>query len=730
MAQITLASPGVQINEEDISLISRPTGSTDVLITGFADQGPTEDIVNITSLSEFEQVYGTPKNAAERYLYHTAKQLLLASPANLLVSRMPYGSGAGEGYGNTYSALVYQLSANAPTYEAATSFSLKAPVSLLLSDSQYKDLTENNITWSSTYSDADSINSFTDIGKAGLVVLNSAKTTVNNLFEGYYVSLTDNTEINPSTDFMAVTSIRAANAILNNNTQTFTTVPSSRLKFTLTQSYSSFGGTSVSKVIENFPKDYNFDGAAFNDSLVLMVFKIKTSQYNQDTVILDYGVAEGYTGSLYERRTQNNPNGGPANSFFLDTVVNNRSNLIKTFTNPYVSTRGNWLNASGNPDKSVRVSNAAKNLYSSGVYASDTDFKVKDVGEIPLKLQRVLRQLENDDTINIDLVAEAGLGTIWASAKHRKSQELESETFFDDNYNIDISGIASRDNSLPTGEVYQAYTDIVNQFVTLADKTKKDHLFIADPLRHIFVQGENGRTSSRDNYVFANDIYWPLKNLFGFIQSSYVATYGNWVSTYDPYIDKNVWVPMSGYAAAVMASTSQETFPWIAPAGFSRGTLLNVSDIAVNPTQKQRDLLYKININPVAFFRNDGYVIFGQKTLYRQPSAFDRINVRRLFLTLEKETQSLLKYFVFEQNSFATRNRLKGALIPIFDQAKLNDGLYDYQLVCDERNNTPDVIDNNELRISIYIKPVRTAEYILADFVATRTGIDFSELIG
>jgi phage tail sheath protein FI len=97
---------------------------------------------------------------------------------------------------------------------------------------------------------------------------------------------------------------------------------------------------------------------------------------------------------------------------------------------------------------------------------------------------------------------------------------------------------------------------------------------------------------------------------------------------------------------------------------------------------------------------------------------------------VQKQTQSLLKYFVFEQNSFATRNRLKGALIPLFDQAKLNDGLYDYQLVCDERNNTPAVIDNNELRISIYIKPVRTAEYILADFIATRTGIDFSELIG
>lgn len=729
MAELTLSSPGVQINEEDISIISRPSGATDVLITGFADQGPTEDLINITSLSEFEQVYGTPKNSAERYLYHTAKQLLLASPANVLVSRVPYGSGQGEGYSNTYSALVYGLSANSSAYEDATQFNLKAPVSMLLSDSEYKKLTENDIVWSRTYDDTQTILSFTDIGKAGLVVLNSAKTTVNNLFEGYYISLTDNSEINPSTDFNAVSAIKAVNTI-QGNLQTFTDIPSSRLKFTLTQSFSSFGGTSISKVIENFPRDYNFDGKAFDDSLVLMVFRIRTSQYNQDTVTLDYGLAEGYTGSLYERRTQNNQNGGTPNSFFIDTVVNKRSSLIKTFTNPYVSTRGTWLNNNGEAAKTVRVSNAAKNLFSTGVYTSDTDQKAKCIGNIPLKLQRILRKLENDDTINVDIVAEAGLGTIHAATKHRDSQEADDTGIFDENYNVDLSGLTSKDNTLPTGNVYQDYTDIVNQFVVFSDKTRKDHIFIADPLRNIFVQGGNSKVSEKENYIFSNDVYWPLKNLFGFIQSSYVTTYGNWVSTNDSFVDKNVWVPMSGYAAAVMASTAQESYPWIAPAGFSRGTLFNVNDLAVNPTQKQRDLLYKININPIAFFKNDGYVIFGQKTLLRQPSAFDRINVRRLFLVLEKQTQALLKYFVFEQNSFSTRNRLKGALIPIFDQARLNDGLYDYQLVCDERNNTPDVIDNNELRISIYIKPVRTAEYILADFVATRTGIEFSELIG
>jgi phage tail sheath protein FI len=115
--------------------------------------------------------------------------------------------------------------------------------------------------------------------------------------------------------------------------------------------------------------------------------------------------------------------------------------------------------------------------------------------------------------------------------------------------------------------------------------------------------------------------------------------------------------------------------------------------------------------------------------MYKKPSAFDRINVRRLFLTLEKSTEEVLKYFVFEPNTFTTRSRVIGAITPLFDEARVNDGLYDYTIVCDERNNTPASIDNNELRLSIYIQPVRTAEFILADFIATRTGVNFEELI-
>jgi phage tail sheath protein FI len=134
-------------------------------------------------------------------------------------------------------------------------------------------------------------------------------------------------------------------------------------------------------------------------------------------------------------------------------------------------------------------------------------------------------------------------------------------------------------------------------------------------------------------------------------------------------------------------------------------------------------------LNPVANFPNEGFAIFGQKTMQAKPSAFDRINVRRLFLYLQKATMNTVKYFVFEPNTLFTRTQVLNVLRPIFEEVKNTQGMFDYLLVCDERNNSPDVIDRNELVIDIYIKPTRAAEFILVNFYATRTGQDFSELV-
>lgn len=796
MSTLSITSPGVQINEVDLSVIARPIGQTNVFLTGFAAQGPTEELISVSSISEYESIFGTPTNAAERYLYHSSKQILNASPASLTVARLPYGDDLGTGYSNSYSALVYPIkttftfapsttvvnnvtSTTWPEYtnfvnnnaisgvfqsigfsnSAITNYSLVEPSSILLTDSQYDDLTQNNVPWNSSFGYSTSsvdtngnitityqttpVVTYADIANAGMVIINKSKTAVDNLYEGYYVGLCDNSNINPATNFDAITAIKPVITLTNGNSaQGYLNggIPQSRLNFTLTQAATAFGGNSISEVIESFPTGYDFSSPKFNDSLILVLFKIRTSIYNQDTLQLDYVISEGYSGSLYAKRTQNNPNGGTPITYFIDSVVDKRSNNIKVVTNPYISKTGEWqqddVKYGSLPYKTVRVDNSAKNLYASGVYISETNYNSQSVGNISAKLDRIINQLQNNDQIDLDVVAEAGLGTIYASANERHRNNPNDPKIFDETYNVNIGGddgasdLYSTDGTLYDTGVGADYRVIANKFVTLANDNRKDHVFIADPIRNIFVQGANGKISAKKNYVFSTQTYWPLKNQFSTIASSYVATYGNWLYVNDAKSDQNVWVPSSGWVAAAIASSSQTSYPWTAVAGFTRGVLTNVLDLGVNPNQKQRDQLYKININPIAFFPNDGFVIYGQKTLYRQPSAFDRLNVRRLFLTLEKSTKRLLKSFVFEPNTFSTRTRLVGALSPIFDKAKLNDGLYDYTIVCDDRNNTPDVIDNNELKVAIYIQPVRTAEFILVDFVATRTGVDFATIIG
>lgn len=867
MSKISISSPGVQIKEVDLSLIARPIGSTDVLITGFAPQGPTEELTNIGSVSEFESVFGTPTNDAEKYLYYSAKQILSQSPANLMVSRLPYGTGLGEGYGDSYSALVFPISSDRALYSQSSSFKILPPVSVLLSENDFYAIESNAIDWTDTpyqYVEADltypfgqltnstssldgrrvygvSTKNFTDLsteealnlglgvtsltsaylytdgvwnvweddtqqvlvgttnyytnssaslglislsaingyyasvnplgnyqenygdptlvtqtsaysldngvftntvatasdilaGKGGLVILNKSKTAVNNLYEGYYLAIADNANINPSTDFDVVQSLHAVNGKNGSNEQTFVTVPSSRLQFTLTQAASSYGTESLSKVVEQYPLGFDFSTLAYKDSVAVVLFKLKSSQYNQDTVSLSYSIAEGYSGSLNSQRTQNNPNGGTPRSFFLDTVINNSSSNIVSITNPNISTSSGWTNRDGTPSKSVNVDNTAKAAYATGVYKDNSASNKSDLGQVDLKLQRFLTNLSNDDTTNVDIIADAGLSTIWATAYANKLSNNLQNYVFDETYTPDdiddVNGLANKSPVvIPTGDTIDGFNAITKQFVGFAN-SRKDHIFISDPIRQIFVQGKNFKIASKKGYSFSDSTYWPIKNLYASTpDSSYVAVYGNWIKTNDVFTSKPVWIPSSGYAAAVIASSSQATYPWVAPAGFNRATLNNANDLGVNPTQKQRDLLYKLNINPIGFFNQDGFVIFGQKTFYRKPSAFDRINVRRLFLTLEKETQRLLKFYVFEPNSFSTRNRLVGSLTPVFEQAKLNDGCYDYLIVCDTTNNTPDVIDNNELRVAIYIQPVRAAEFILADFIATRTGVNFAEII-
>jgi hypothetical protein len=369
-------------------------------------------------------------------------------------------------------------------------------------------------------------------------------------------------------------------------------------------------------------------------------------------------------------------------------------------------------------------------LFPMGSYVNMT-FKSKIIGSLPLKIDRALYKIENDEIFPLDIVVEGGLGTIYTTCCAHKVQYYD-DTMQSEDLLVGLSALCtSNDYREPgdTNDLRGNYHNIFSRFDTFCSQQRKDCLFIADPLRHIFVRGENTKVLADPDKSFSQFIYNALRHNFELANSSYACAYANWVKVNDPFAGINCWVPFSGFAAADMASTDANFQPWYAPAGFTRGKVRNVLSMAITPKQKERDQLYKIGMNPVAFFPMDGFTIFGQKTLLRQPSAFDRINVRRLFLFLEKATKMTVKYFVFEPNTMFTRTRVVNTIQPIFELAKNSEGLYDYMIVCDKRNNTPDVIDRNEMVIDIYLKPVRAAEFILVNFIATRTSANFNELI-
>jgi len=654
-----------------------------------------------------------------------------------------------------------QISTNLNTASAV--YVLGQPTHLELTESQYLSALEDTaFTWAETAGDKGSFATIANAGGAGAVILNKSTSTINDQFEGYYVGLADNTNTTPGSNFNNIVSTKTLTQS-GASQNTFTIVPVGVQVFALSANYLTGTTNSVSEVMENLT-DFEIDGRDDDDILSLGVFKLRKSIYANEAFKLDYVLEDGIAGSINYYRTQLNPAGGLDLPFFIENRDENSRNVVVKI-NDYVSNRlrgTNALDKDGNVNKRIRVLTTqlatnttaaqvqktgiasqlytsldtalgkAESIYGLGAYTEST-VTGKELGDIPNKLERALDGVKNDDIYDIDVVVEGGLGTIYAIAS------ADDTTYYDE-YSSTSAGAVNglRTSNEPTGDslnLRNNYSTIFNKFEQFVSPPylgggRGDCIFIADPLRQIFVQGSGGKVLDDKNKNFQTDIYWPVRHQFANENTSYAAVYGNWALVYDSYSGRQVWAPFSGFAGAIMARTDAATFPWFAPAGFTRGLVTFANDIAVNPNQKQRDELYKANINPVAQFPNQGLVVFGQKTLSKKSSAFDRINVRRLFLSLERPTKKVSRFFVFEQNTEFTRTRIVNTLTPIFERAKNNEGLYDYLIVCDERNNTAAVIDANELVVDIYIKPTRTAEFILVNFYATRTDANFEELIG
>jgi phage tail sheath protein FI len=199
---------------------------------------------------------------------------------------------------------------------------------------------------------------------------------------------------------------------------------------------------------------------------------------------------------------------------------------------------------------------------------------------------------------------------------------------------------------------------------------------------------------------------------------------------YDRYNDVYRWIPMNGDVAGLCVRTDNTRDPWWSPAGFNRGQIKNLVKLRFNPSKADRDLMYPKGINPVVTFPGQGTVLFGDKTCQTKPSAFDHINVRRLFIVLEKAIATAAKFFLFEFNDDFTRAQFKALVNPYLRDIQGRRGITDFLVVCDGTNNTGEVIDGNRFVGDIYIKPARSINYIQLNFVAVRTGVQFSEVVG
>jgi phage tail sheath protein FI len=336
----------------------------------------------------------------------------------------------------------------------------------------------------------------------------------------------------------------------------------------------------------------------------------------------------------------------------------------------------------------------------------------------------------NNTSKYIRWMSHPTIGTNWGNAASNTSFVLMAS-------NTTVTMTGGADGTITTANVVTAYDNFasaeaidislivsgpadqtVAEHLTTLASTRKDCLVFLSPEKADVVDNAGSETT---DIIAYRDLL---------TSTSYAVMDSNWKYQYDKYNDVYRWIPCNGDTAGLCARTDQERDPWYSPGGLNRGVIKNVIKLAWQPNKASRDDLYNKGVNPVLSFAGEGTVLFGDKTMLSKPSSFDRINVRRLFIVLEKAIARAARYSMFEFNDQFTRAQFVNLVEPFLRDVQGRRGITDFRVVCDESNNTGQVIDKNEFVGDIYIKPARSINFIQLNFVAVRTGVSFNEVVG
>jgi hypothetical protein len=471
----------------------------------------------------------------------------------------------------------------------------------------------------------------------------------------------------------------------------------------------------------------NPDGSRLNEiGIAVVEFVISRSNNNKVAVNL----LENWVGSL--DRTAKADDG--KTSMFIDNIVNAGSNYINVFSK--------WVKPeSYNIGKSLVAVLPAKpdaanwflrpTVVNSIGFVSNQVKKFISYSTIAKTLDTVFDSLANIDETEIDVVVDAGLSNIANTVKYMKDQQVDAGSgttaigdglgayLYDPSYYFKIGDVSD----------VAAWKTICAKLLTFCSSTRKDCMAVIDAPRNVALKGKSKLVYKGSKTSVDIDILPQLKYIGG-LNNNYGAGYLTWMTMVDDFSGDTFWYPESIAADGCIIYTDTNANYWNAPAGSNRGVISNAVDVAFNPTKAQQDVIYPKAWNYATYTTADGITIQGQKTLQTRTSAMDRINVRRLFLKLERLTRKTVKPYLYEQNTEALRNKVIDRTTPIYENVKTMGGLYDYELICDSRNNTALTIDNNELRFAALLKPSKTIEFIILDFYALSTGAAFSEAYG
>lgn len=692
-------SPGVTLNETDNSFISPTPVKVGAAVVGPTVKGPVEIPTIVTSYSDYKNRFGGSLiSGSDTYSYLTsisAYNYFNNGGESLLVTRVVSGS-----YTPATSSIENEITAvtgnTASITIDVTSEAFAYPNSIQIEADSNLFVIIPNETFTN-------FNSSTDI-------YFSSSATANDDIDSYMAVVVST--INDSASDFPTLGITASYASGTNELTVEAINGGTSLNGVLVKSgYYTNPGTTIGTLTGGTANESG-------DAFVLETLSEGVIMNNSSSLNSDGSLPNGTDDNVRWEITNRNTGSGTFNVLIRQGDDNtNNKNILETFTNVnldpnsprYVSkVIGDQVISYNSTDNQVDIT--------SGTYPNISRYvRVKEVA------YKTPNYLDNTGTAKSEFTSsipvngagpfDGATGDVKDGANFYEAiNASNTQGLVSDNYTNMISLLANSNdyqfNTLLTpGLINEFHTSPITSAITNT-QLRGDSIYVIDTV------GYNGTLADAVNQAQTRD-------------NSYAATYWPWLRIQDPETSKNVWVPASTMIGGVYAHTDKVSAPWFAPAGINRGGLGSVLRAKNKLSQANRDELYANNVNPIATFPKKGIVVFGQKTLQKDASALDRVNVRRLLIELKSFIGQTADNIVFEQNTITTRNKFLAQVNPYLESIKQKQGLYAFKVIMDDSLNTPDVIDRNQLVGQIYIQPTRTAEFINLDFILQSTGAEF-----